>query len=122
MSVYPYVNDRPVHERVVPGLENWLAAFVDAEFVITDSFHGCVLALLLHKRFIAVGNSIRGMARLNSLLSMFGLDQRLVHGIDPEDDGEFFLAEPHWDEVDRILEEKRVFSSAFLAGALRKEK
>ena len=74
-SVYPYVNDRPVHERVVPGLENWLAAFADAEFVVTDSFHGCVLSLLLHKRFIAVGNSRRGMARLSSLLNMFGLDK-----------------------------------------------
>lgn len=119
-SVYPYVNDRPVHERVVPGLENWLAAFVDAEFVITDSFHGCVLALLLHKRFIAVGNSRRGMARLNSLLGMFGLDMRLVHGIDPEDDGVYFLSDIDWEEVDRIIARKREESMGFLRKALER--
>lgn len=120
VSVYPYVNDRPVHERVVPGLENWLAAFVDAEFVITDSFHGCVLALLLHKRFIAVGNRRRGMARLNSLLGMFGLDMRLVHGIDPEDDGVYFLSDIDWEEIDRIIARKREESMDFLRKALER--
>ncbi len=113
-SVFPYVNDRPVNQRVAPAVEDWLAAFADAEFVVTDSFHGCVLAILMHKRFVAAGNSRRGMARLTSLMDMFGLDSRLVHGIDPEDDGEFFLSEPDWSAVDRILEEKRGESLAFL--------
>ncbi len=117
-SVHPYVNDRPVHERVVPAVEDWIAAFADAEFIVTDSFHGCVLAILFHKRFVAVGNSLRGMARLISLMEMFGLDSRLVHGIDPEDDGEFFMSEPDWDEVDRILSDKRNESSAFLRKAM----
>lgn len=119
-SVYPYVNDRPLEDRVVPALEDWLAAFADAEFVVTDSFHGCVLAILMHKRFIAVGNSRRGMARLKSLLDMFGLDMRLVHGIDPEDDGEYFLSEPDWETIDSILEDKRMASMAFLKDSLDK--
>ncbi len=117
-SVYPYVDDRPVEERAVPALEEWLAAFADAEFIVTDSFHGCVLSILMHKRFIAVGNSHRGMARLKSLLDMFGLDMRLVHGIDPEDDGEFFMSDPDWGTIDRILEEKRNESMAFLKHSL----
>ena len=118
VSVRPYVNDRPVAERVVPALERWLSAFEDAEFVVTDSFHGCVLAILFHKRFIAVGNSRRGMARLSSLLDMFGLDMRLVHGIDPEDDGEFFLSDIDWEEVDRKIGKMRNDSLAFICKAL----
>ena len=74
----------------------------------------------MHKRFIAVGNSRRGMARLKSLLDMFGLDMRLVHGIDPEDDGEYFLSEPDWETIDSILEEKRMASMAFLKDSLDK--
>lgn len=120
-SVYPYVNDRPVSERVVPSVEQWLSGFADCDFVITDSFHGCVLSILMHKRFIAVGNSRREMSRLNSLLAMFGLDQRLVHGIDPEDDGEYFLSHPDWDTVDEILDEARSVSSGFLYNALKSE-
>lgn len=118
-SVYPYVDDRPASERVVPSVEQWLSGFEDCDFVITDSFHGCVLSILMHKRFIAVGNSRRGMSRLNSLLTMFGLDQRLVHGIDPEDDGEYFLSHPDWDAVDDILGEYRSSSLDFLTDALK---
>ncbi len=118
VSVRPYVNDRPVGERAVPSIEQWIAAFVDADFVVTDSFHGCVLAILMHKRFVAVGNNMRGMARMNSLLSMFGLDMRMVQGIDPEDDGEFFLSEPDWTEVDKILYDKRKESFGFLQKAM----
>ena len=117
-SVYPYVNDRPVSERVVPPVEQWLAAFADAEFVVTDSFHGCVLAILMHKRFIAVGNSYRGTARLRSLLDMFGLDMRLVQGIDPDDDGEYFLSDIDWDQVEAVLDQRREASLAFLQGIL----
>jgi hypothetical protein len=119
VSVYPYVKDKPVEERVVPPLEQWLAAFADAEFVVTDSYHGCVLAILMHKRFVAVGNNQRGLARLKSLLNMFGLDMRLVHGIDPEDDGEFFLSDIDWEKVDLILKDKRSESLAFLRENLK---
>ena len=50
---------------------------------------------------------------------MFGLDQRLVHGIDPEDDGAFFLSEPDWDDVEAVLSEKRTVSKEFLVENLK---
>lgn len=110
-----------VDEKAVPPIEQWLAGFCDADLVVTDSFHGCVLSILLHKPFIAVGNSIRGMSRMNSLLSMFALDDRLVQGIDPEDDGEFWLSEPDWGAVDAVLAQQREKSLNFLYEALNKE-
>jgi exopolysaccharide biosynthesis predicted pyruvyltransferase EpsI len=61
-----------------PSVESWLQAFHDAPFVVTDSFHGTVFSILFNKPFIAVGNSARGMARFESLLSQFGLADRLV--------------------------------------------
>lgn len=118
-SVHPHDRTRPVEERVVPPVEEWIAGFADADFIVTDSFHGCVLSILLHKPFIAVGNSRRGISRMKSLMDMFGLDSRLVHGIDPEDEGESFLASPDWATVDRILEEKRAFSRSFLDESLK---
>lgn len=113
-SVFPYVNDRPADERIVPSVGKWLSAFADADFVITDSYHGCVLSILMHKRFIAVCDNRREMARLDSLLNMFGLDMRLVHGIDPEDDGEFFLSDMDWEHVEAVLQEKKSLSLEFL--------
>lgn len=61
-----------------PKVEQWLCAFKNASYVVTDSFHGCVFAILFNKPFIAVGNSSRGLARFESLLSMFDLKERLV--------------------------------------------
>lgn len=118
-SVWPYVADRPLSERVVPPVEQWLAAFADCEIVVTDSFHGCVLSVLMHKRFVAVGNSRRGMSRLNSFLSMFGLEQRLVHGIDPEDDGSFLLSDIDWERVDAVLQQQREKSLGFIKDSLK---
>lgn len=118
-SVNPHDKRIPLDERVVSPMEDWLSGFADADFVVTDSFHGCVLSLIFHKPFIAVGNGQRGMARMRSLLEMFGLDQRLVHGIDPDDDGEFFLSQPDWNAVDAVLEEQRAAARRFLADALK---
>ena len=118
-----FVDDssRPLAERVAPPVEQWLASFCDADFVVTDSFHGCVLSVLLHKPFVAVGNSLRGMSRMSSLLTMFGLDGRLVQGIDPEDDGEYWLAEPDWMAVDAVLDDQREKSMRFLQNVLKQE-
>jgi len=82
-----------------PSVESWLQAFRDARFVVTDSFHGTVLSILFNKPFIAVGNSARGMARFESLLSQFGLTERLVESSN-EVSPELILREIDWDAVD----------------------
>lgn len=33
----------------MPSVEKWLAAFRDADFVVTDSFHACVFSILFQK-------------------------------------------------------------------------
>lgn len=100
--------------EVRPCVQKWIAGFRDAEFVVTDSYHGCILSILFHKPFVALENPARGNSRLHSLLSMLGMDDRLVHGIDPEDDCSFYLAHPDWDEVDGLLEGMRKTSAAYI--------
>lgn len=68
----------PLNERIQPPVEEWLRGFYDAEFVITDSFHACVFAILFEKQFVVIGNKKRGMSRFFSLLSQFGLENRLI--------------------------------------------
>ena len=119
VSVYPQDRNIPLADRVVPPMEEWLCAFVNADFVVTDSFHGCVLSILFHKPFLVTGNKTRGMARIETLLETFSLENRLVDGIDPDDDGQGWLMEIDWDKVDAVLEERRNFSMDFLRGALK---
>lgn len=67
-----------IEECVFPRVTEWLRSFMDARMVITDSFHGCIFSIIFNKPFWVVGNKNRGLARFESLLSMFGLTDRLV--------------------------------------------
>lgn len=74
-------NSAPLNERIQPSVEQWLRGFYDAEFVVTDSFHACVFSILFGKPFVVIGNKERGMARFNSLLKNFGLNERMITNI-----------------------------------------
>ena len=80
-------NTRPFTKRFIkkhlerfqnPTVTKWLRGFMDAEMVIADSFHAVAFAILFNKPFWVVGNSGRGMARFESILSLFNLKNRLV--------------------------------------------
>lgn len=75
-------HNAPLEERIQPSVEQWLRGFYDAEFVVTDSFHACVFSILFGKPFVVIGNKERGMARFNSLLDMFGLNNRMISNIE----------------------------------------
>lgn len=118
-SVDPRNLSIPLNDRVVPPLEEWVACFADAEFVVTDSFHGCVMSILYHRPFIVLGNVARGLSRITSLLETFGLEDRLVQGLDPDDDGEYYLSGIDWEMVDGILDGMRTSSVGFLKKSLK---
>lgn len=63
---------------VETSIEFWLDEIRKSFFVITDSFHATVFAIIFNKPFIVIGNKFRGTGRLSSLLNMFGLVNRMV--------------------------------------------
>ncbi|MHC5201488.1 polysaccharide pyruvyl transferase family protein [Myroides sp. LJL119] len=69
-------------EFIYPPIEDWLNGFYTGDFIITDSFHGTVFSIIFNKPFIAIANRERGKARFLSLLSLFGLESRLVESFD----------------------------------------
>lgn len=62
---------------VYPKVEKWLKGFKDSKFVLTDSFHGMVFAIIYRKPFAVIANKKRGVSRFTSLLSSLGLEDRL---------------------------------------------
>ena len=120
ISVNPGNPAIPVQDRVVPPVERWIASIANSSFVITDSFHVCVLSILFHKPFLVIANSVRGLPRISSLLRLFGLESRLVQGIDPEDDGQGWLLEMDWENVEKVLEEQRNLSFEFLKRSIER--
>lgn len=69
---------RNIGDCVIPGVTDWVKSFVNADLVITDSFHGCVFSIIFNKPFWVFVNSDRGAARFNSLLSIFNLSDRIL--------------------------------------------
>lgn len=60
------------------GVEEWLRSIRDAEYVVTDSFHGMAFSIIFNKQFICLNNPKRGSARFISLLSKLDLLDRLI--------------------------------------------
>ncbi|MDD7438337.1 MAG: polysaccharide pyruvyl transferase family protein [Bacteroidales bacterium] len=71
-------SNRELEDCILPPVEQWLRSFVDADFVVTDSFHGTVFSILFNKPFLTIGNESRGLARFFSLLNSFGLNERVI--------------------------------------------
>lgn len=105
----------PLEECILPSLEQWLRGFMDAEFVVTDSFHACVFSIIFGKPFVVVGNKERGMTRFSSLLSTFGLEQNLVCSSEEYDAQNSYSVS---DCVYNLLEEKREMSFSYLKNNL----
>lgn len=107
---YENLRDR-LEDCVYPSVTAWLRAFMDADIVVTDSFHGCVFSIIFNKPFWVIGNKGRGLARFNSLLSIFELQNRLID-IDniPSDS----LSPIDWDKVNAKRKEWQEKSMSFL--------
>ena len=70
---------RPIKNEIrFASIPQWLRCFHDAKFVITDSFHGSVFSIIFNKPFVVLTNTSRGNARMESLLRMFNMSDRLV--------------------------------------------
>lgn len=58
---------------IYPSIQEWLASFAQADFVVTDSFHGTVFSIIFNKPFVVLPNKGRGVSRFESLLKTVGL-------------------------------------------------
>lgn len=100
-----------------PSIQTWLQKNLSARFVLVDSFHAMVFAILFHKQFLVIGNESRGLSRFESLLSQLGLAERLLH--DDSVINEDIINKPiNWDFVESKLSLLRIQSLSFLKDAL----
>lgn len=118
-----YVNSRyeeldaPLEERIQQPVEKWLRAFNDAEYIVTDSFHACVFSIIFNKPFIVYGNRKRGLARFKSLLSIFGLEERIVS---TKEESIKAISEPiDWERVNEVHRQWKEKSMSFLNNNLK---
>lgn len=111
------LNPSPTLINQYPSIEYWLDGFSEAEYVFTDSFHGCVFSIIFNIPFIAYANKERGMARFKSLLKLFDLENRLIYDIN---DLPKALDNPiNWKKVNECLKTHQVLAQKTIEECLK---
>jgi hypothetical protein len=102
------------------SVARWLRGIRHCQYLITDSFHGCVFAIIFNKPFLCLGNEKRGSARFESLLSSFGLQNRLVTANQPEAILRVMKEPINWESINAIRHREQLRAFEFLNQHLHK--
>lgn len=108
-------------DRIPLSVPQWLRCMRDCESVLTDSFHGCVFAIIFNKPFVCLGNKARGSARFDSLLGTFGLQERLLTNPTAEQVAECMRTPIDWERVNSIRHSEQQRAFTFLKQNLEKD-
>ena len=100
----------------------WLQTIFNSCAIITDSFHCCVFSILFHRPFLVVLNSIRGNSRIESLMTTFNLNNRILSAPNDIVNKKALLKGYSLEElsvIDNILDYHQGQSFTFLKNALK---
>lgn len=97
------------------SVQDWLACMNDCKYVITDSYHGCLFAMIFQKPFICVKNGVRGNSRIDTLIEKFHLENNVL-----DNWGQLPFAKFNYEDKSEIIKQYREESLNWLINALQK--
>ena len=105
------------------NIEEVVYHLLNAEFIITDSFHGYCFALIFDKPFITLVNRTRGASRFDTLSKISDTDNRIVENLNEAStmDAETLLNIDH-EKIQENIRNATDKSKAWLNNALFSEK
>lgn len=110
--------------RIDVGPSEWLGYIKYADYVFTDSFHGCVFSMMFEKMFFIFkrfsdSNANSQNSRIYNFINIFGMDNILVNDINKFD----FYSEINRDyvKIKGTLNEESKKSADWLIGAIESE-
>lgn len=92
------------------GPDAFLRLFMNADYVVTNSFHGTAMSVIFNKKFLVYGFKERS-ARMIDFLESIGLSDRFVEEAKEEN---LIYQDIDWDKINSRIEELRKDSLAFL--------
>lgn len=99
------------------SVPQWLVEIRDAKYVVTNSFHATIFAILFKKQFLVFDNKSGGSDRIQTLLAFAGLQDRFVAHI--EDITVMLLNQPiDYNSVHSNIESEKIRSIQFLKDSL----
>lgn len=106
-----------IGEGTIPGPVEWLQTLACAGLVISNSFHGVALSVVLNRPFIAVrlpGKRANLNARVQNLLEVVGLSHRFVDPDNPRSVQELIKDPIDWCSVNARLASVRADAETYL--------
>jgi hypothetical protein len=103
-----------------PTVETWLSSITNAKYVVTDSFHCMVLALLHGVNFFVVSARADRFTRITSLLEALGLENRILGSISELASPNFENSAIDFSSLNERLEPLRNQSRSLLLDSLKK--
>lgn len=110
-----------LYDRGSVSVIDWLCHVRNAEFVLTNSFHGAVFCLIFRRPFVVVpvegpGHAMNG--RFETLLKAVGLEDRMLREYSEARIDALAGLPIDWHAVDEALDKMRESSAEFLGSAL----
>jgi len=96
--------------------QDFLSLFANADFIVTNSFHGVAFSINLNRQFVFVPRS-EFNGRIKSLLGLTGLETREVGNVNDIMIDEEII---NYDEINIILEKERNRAQDYLQKVLKK--
>lgn len=82
---FPLVGLLKCRCKIAIGPSEWLGLFKNAEYVISDSFHGVVFSLLFNRPFFTMVNGHHTNKRVEQLLKTVNLSHRTIDHVSDEE-------------------------------------
>lgn len=101
--------------RDLPSPEEWLTKYRNAKYIITNTFHGTVFAIIFRKQFIVIkqkGEGAKQNIRISSLLEKLGLEYRYYDENSPL--SQQINSSINWDLVEKKITSLRHESFEYL--------
>lgn len=117
-SLFRDAGRKKINDCIYPPVTAWLRGFMDAKYVVTDSFHGMAFAIIFNKQFLALGNTKRGMTRFTSLVKLLGLEDRIILSADSNLTKRLYVP-IDFERVNEILKMKQLEAFKFLSDSLK---
>ena len=118
------IDDKNIEYFMDADLCEWLCCFKNADFVVTDSFHGACFSMIFHKSFVVLKNNRRGGSRFNCLLDMAGLKLQMVTNVEQienEFEGLILNRKIDYSDVEKRIDEEKNRAYEWLKKALKGE-
>lgn len=109
----------PQNYITIDSVEGWLSNYSNSKYILTNTFHGMIFAIIFHKQFLVLKQSGLGEKqndRMVSILNLLELEERFYDEKFPIKDQ--INKKIDWDKIDNILNKERQKSIDFIKKTL----